>query len=134
MAFRPNGLQVSFGHPDGSVRLHDLASGRERQRLDPELTPALLQFHPTGDQLAAAEPGSKEVHLVSLGTGEVTSRLVHGGGVTVLTWYPDGRYLATANPGTITIWEPEAGAEQRFSWKSPSLALVPRWSSARAAT
>jgi WD40 repeat protein len=103
--FSRDGRRLAFGHPDGSVRLHDLPSGREDRQLSPGMSPTLLQFDPAGDRLAVADPGDKAVRLVSLADGRVTFRLNHEGGVTALAWHPKGHVLATADPGHLTLWE-----------------------------
>jgi serine/threonine protein kinase len=126
LAFGPDSRQVAIGHADSTIRLHELASGREQQRLSAGLMPALLQFHPTGDRLAVSNSASKTVHLVSLGTGQVTARLADEGGVTALAWHPEGRILAIAYPGTLTLWDIEGTPEKLVDWSGYGLALLSR--------
>jgi eukaryotic-like serine/threonine-protein kinase len=103
--FSPDSRQFAIGHADGSISLHDLASGQPPRRLAGALRPKALAFHPSGRQLAVAHGAS--VQVLDLDTENVTATLPHRLGVASLAWHPDGKMLAVAHqgPARIHLWD-----------------------------
>ena len=101
MAFSPDGQKLITGGQDGdhSVRIFDLASGKEQRRLlwhNRRLN--FIGFAQGGKTLVTASDPSSQVYFTNLATGEVIRSLelgdnVHGLAVALS---PDGKMLALA--------------------------------------
>ncbi|MGE3539255.1 MAG: WD40 repeat domain-containing protein [Candidatus Tectimicrobiota bacterium] len=93
--FSPNGATLAAWAGDGTVRLWDLASGQERQRLGGQSSALkALQVSPDGQSIASAgEDGV--VRLWDAASGQERQRLTGAwDAVQVLRFRPDGRTLA----------------------------------------
>src|SRR5262249_20065572 len=98
VAFRPGGRQGAVGHPDGTVGVSGLGSGRRARRLAVGPGPQALAFHPDPRDGRLAVACGSAVRLFDVDRGTEDRPLRHGPGVSWisgLAWHPDGRRLAT---------------------------------------
>jgi WD40 repeat protein len=116
VAVSPDGKVLATNGPAGSLRLWDVATGRELRGLagHPGAAVTALAFAPKGNLLAS---GARDdtVRLWSLSEGkELRSLPGHAGEVLALAWSPDGRALVSAAADrTIRLWDLAAGKESR---------------------
>ena len=109
-AFSPDGRQFVAGHADGSIRLHDLETGRELNRYQVAgFTPISLAWNPRRPQLEVCDNRSA-YHLLDLATGKFEAAVSVPRGISSSDWHPGGNLLATGNDhdilhSTITLWE-----------------------------
>ncbi|HEV3263132.1 MAG TPA: WD40 repeat domain-containing protein [Gemmataceae bacterium] len=138
VAFGPDGKTLLTAGQDNTMRLWDLASGREIRRFtrpkpaDPvppgkdekAQAEAMLQLMaggrngggfgvalaPDGKTLAAAR--GEVIQLWNVETGEELRKIQEPGGVAGLLFSPDGRTLAArARDGTLFLWAADTGKE-----------------------
>src|SRR5262249_31057249 len=107
--FSPDSRQLAVAHPDGSISLHDLPSGRRVRRLSAGPTPIHLGFHPAGKQRALACPTSTQVGDVESGKVLASYSSPYEPWPFV-TWHPDGKTLATVGGDrAIYLWDVATG-------------------------
>jgi WD40 repeat protein/tetratricopeptide (TPR) repeat protein len=99
-AFSPDGLQLATAHPDGSIRLHELETGRELKRY-PKLYPVgtpwgQMCWNPRRPVLAVSCM-AKAYKLIDLETGEAQPEVPVPGGFNAMDWHPEGRLLAVSS-------------------------------------
>jgi WD40 repeat protein len=118
VAFRPDGTQVLTGDKDGTLRLWDVADGRQRGdelRYPGEVT--CLAFSPDGRTIAAG--GNAGLRLWRAG-GDPLPAPDHPGGVLALAFSPDGRFLLTGGSRkTARLWRADTGAAAGV-WPHPA--------------
>jgi len=110
MDFSRDGSQVGLGASDGSVRIHAVPAGEEVKRLSPRLAPRWVRFHPEARQLAVGNPGSGDVRLLDVESGQVIRNLSHDKAVWSVCWSNDGRLLATGCKDYV--WDTATGERQ----------------------
>lgn len=105
VAFAPDGKTVAVAHEDGTVKLWDPATGKERATLRHGAAVKSLAFAPEGGLLASGgEDGA--VKLWDPATGkERTTIKAHAGAVRSVAFAPDGRALATAGGKEAKLWD-----------------------------
>jgi WD40 repeat protein len=107
VAFAPNGLTLASTGSDYKVRLWDVASGTEVDRL--LLVATSVAFNPNGTQLAAIAYATT---LWSMGSGSRGPHLDDGGEGSgeAAAFSPDGTLIATAgSKGSIVVWDVDSG-------------------------
>jgi WD40 repeat protein len=131
LEFLPDGKSLLSAGLDGSVRLWDLAGGRQARKLHhgPEARTAALS--PDGKTVAAAGP--KEILLLELSTGRALGALPVA--CDRFAFAPDGKTLAArlSGPPRVDVWDVAARKQIRRiplpgpakDWASPPLAFAP---------
>jgi WD40 repeat protein len=117
VAFSPDGKLLAFGNADGTIHLHDSATGREVRRLE---TPGqgqkwvmTLAFSPDSKTLASAGVG-KSVLLWDVTTGqERPAPAGHRNEVGALAVTPDGKTLVSCADGRLIAWDASSGRARR---------------------
>jgi serine/threonine protein kinase/WD40 repeat protein len=126
--FAPDGRTVAVGLADNTVRLFDLATGQESQRINAGLVPSRLAFHPRGHQLAVASTDTPRVQIHDLEGGKLLHTLAHPKGIQAVAWHPDGSRLATGcDDRLIYLWDATLGKQlailEGHGWEVHDLAF-----------
>ncbi len=115
VAFSPDGKILAAGGWDGSVRLWEVAGGKELHLFHEQNSPVqALAFSPDGTVFACAGKGS-EIVLRETATGKGLRRLAgHQGPITVIAFSPDSKLSASkGHDRTFRLWDVADGRELR---------------------
>jgi serine/threonine protein kinase len=133
LAGSPHGKRVLSGSRDGTVRLWDLDSGKERRRLvvspgwllDNRVEVNSVAFAPDGKLLAAAV-GDSSILLGAVEEGAAVRFLKHHReSVTGVAFAPGGGYLASCGQdGRCVLWD--LATEKPRDLHLPPLQTIPR--------
>jgi eukaryotic-like serine/threonine-protein kinase len=122
LVFSPDGRQLAAFVSPNTIKLWDVADGRELLSLNPTMGAIWsLAFNPDGTRLAAAGEDAT-VRVFDARSGEPLLPLNgHTKQVTSVTYSPDGNLLATAAfDGTARIWEARTGSLLRRFATNPA--------------
>lgn len=110
----PDGSAFASAASDNSVRLVEVAGGRQIRSMPHPSWVAALSWSPDGRTLATASHDGG-ARLWDVATGEVRLTLTgHTDWVTSVDHSPDGRLLATAsNDRTVRLWDAVTGEPRR---------------------
>jgi serine/threonine protein kinase/WD40 repeat protein len=110
-AFSPDSRLLALAHPDGTLRLQEVAGGKEVQRLKGGPRICGVCFDPEGKHLAICRQDSSDVEVHEVAGGKRVRALAHTTAATTLAWSPDGGLLAVGCENfRIYVWDT---AEQR---------------------
>ena len=114
MAFAPDGQMLASGDEDGTVKLWDVAMGREVRTLrGHRVSVGSVAFTPDGRMLASGGvEGSVKLWDVATGR-EVRTLRRHGDLTDSMAFTPDGRLLSAGESGTVKLWDLATGQEVR---------------------
>jgi WD40 repeat protein len=107
VALSPDGTTLATASRDGTLKLWDAATGKERRSLkEHTASVSSVAFHPRGKVLAS---GSHDhtVRLWSATTGESIRTLTgHANALRTVAFSPDGRWLASGgNDMEVILWD-----------------------------
>jgi WD40 repeat protein len=109
LAYSPDGRLLASSSGDGTVRVWDLATARERVSLpNGGYEAPAMAFAPDGRTLASAD-WDGAVRLWDPATGQPRAKLRHRYHVIGLTYIRDGRMLVTVTRQKVYLWNAAAG-------------------------
>jgi WD40 repeat protein len=102
--------------PSGTIRLFNIATGRQVQELRPggEVWFSKAAFVPGSNLVAAAYSQDKDIYLFDIATGGIVRKLIgHTDDNVGLAVAPDGkRLLSWGNDRTVRLWDVATGKER----------------------
>lgn len=108
LAITSDGTSIVTTAENGTVRLWDLTTGRERLRASHQGAVTGLAISPDGAWIATSSRDGT-ARIWDSATLRERLRLVHGSAVTRITLSPDGSMLATAAFGEANVWDSRTG-------------------------
>jgi WD40 repeat protein len=109
LAFSPDGTRLAAGHPDGRVRLWDVAARKLVRVLEGHRSGQVaLSFHPRADELVTAS--GRELRRWNAHTGAALAALPDAvSGVHYLQHSPDGtRIAAGLSDAKLELWKADS--------------------------
>jgi WD40 repeat protein len=114
VSFSPDGKTVATAGRGLSVRLWDLATGEELERLgEPDVTVRVVAFSPDGTRLAAASSSTLRFWDLTRHR-EAFPPIGPQGETTAVAFSPDGKRLAFADKRAVHLWD---RASQKELWR-----------------
>jgi WD40 repeat protein len=114
VAFSADGRLLATGSNDGTARVWEIATGRERMRAPHDSGVSTVAFDPAGTRIAS---GSKDgtLRVWEVASGRELLRIEHGEEVRQVAFAPGAGHLAAiATSGRVTLVSLDAGEER--SW------------------
>ncbi len=115
VAFSPGGRILAGASEDGTLRLWDVATGREIHRLRGHSDSVLTVAFSADGKILASGSGDRTVRLWDVATSEEIRRLpAHRHDVLGVAFSPDGKTLAAAaEDQSVRLWDLVSGRETR---------------------
>lgn len=107
LAFSPDGKVLATASHDKTVKLWEVATGKELTTLRGHTTwVRTVAFAPDSQTVASGdEDGVVKVWGASTAKEQATFHAYEAGGVGSVVFSPDGKVLATSGPGPVKLWE-----------------------------
>jgi WD40 repeat protein len=114
VAFSPDGKQIITGSNDRTIKLWDVATGREIRTFFGHTDGVeSVVFSPDGRQILSS--GDKTIKLWDVATGrEIRTFSGHSSSVFSIEFSPDGRQMRSESNDEIKLWDVETGREIRM--------------------
>ena len=124
LAVQPGGMIVATGGQDGTIRLWDMAAGREIAAIEAGTAwVERIAWRPDGSRFAAAV--GRRVGVWAADGSQLGISDDHASTVADIAWSPDGSRIATAAYGGAAFLSPEgAGPSDHVVLKGSSLLLA----------
>ncbi len=119
VAFAPDGKTLLAGAWDGSIRLWDVATGKEiRQYTGHRGWVRSVAFSPDG-KIFASGGKDKIIRIWETSTGKEIRRLEgHRSDISYVSFSPDGKLLASVEALALRLWDAATGREvRRFDFR-----------------
>ncbi|GAA2888011.1 hypothetical protein GCM10010517_51920 [Streptosporangium fragile] len=131
VAVTPDGSRVVSGGGDGTIRIWDLDTGRQRAALTGHTgTVSSVAVTPDGSRVVSGG-GDGTIRIWDLETGRQRAmRADHGGWVYSVAVTPDGSRVVSGGHGPIWVWDLRSGRRRAMradhgGWAVPSVAVTP---------
>jgi RNA polymerase sigma factor (sigma-70 family) len=113
LAFAPDGKTIASACYDYTVRVWEVATGKQVHQLAEPGPARLVAFSPDSRTLASTSFGDNKIRLWEMASGKVRLEIVgHDNFVTALAFSPDGRTLASSEwewPHETYLWDVRTG-------------------------
>jgi len=115
IALDANGKWLAWNGVDGSVRLRDIAVGKQAGifELGEKDSSPCVAISPDGKALAAGHRNDKSVTIWDVASGKMAAAFVgHSGSVTSVAYSPNGKLIASGSAdATIMLWDAATGKQ-----------------------
>ncbi len=117
IAISPDGKTLASGSHDNTIKLWDIASGKELKSINNKQSVYAIAFSPDGLTIASGDRANN-IHIWDLNSGaKILTFTGHKGlftGINCLAFSPEGRIIASAGGDkTVKLWDVTTGLEIR---------------------
>lgn len=109
-----DGKWVAFGEPDGTVTLHDAATGVVMRHMGVKSSPVGHTDFSADGRLLLASRSERDAVVLDVASGRILHKLTgHGASILSVALSPDGKTAATASrDAKIRLWDTASGTMQ----------------------
>ncbi|PTD03458.1 Vegetative incompatibility protein HET-E-1 [Fusarium culmorum] len=115
VVFSPDGIRIASGSNDNTIKIWDVATGKEEQTLEGHADAVnSVVFSPDGTRIASGSDDDT-IKIWDIATGKEEQTLEsHRARVNSVVFSPDGRRIASgSDDNTIKIWDVATGKEEQ---------------------